>query len=149
MAALRFVSPERRWRAALMALPAAWFGWRVFLIAGPVAACAVGAALLALELPVMRTCLIVSDDGLVDRRALRVVRVSWQRLSGFRIDRPGGWWGGFCVVAICRDGTVIDLLSTRVYTRLPSSGHLDDLHRICWTLQDRMNSRGPDLPHDP
>lgn len=33
--ALRFVSPERRWRDAFMVLLAAWFGWRSFAMRGP------------------------------------------------------------------------------------------------------------------
>jgi PH (Pleckstrin Homology) domain-containing protein len=149
VSALRFVSPERRWRAALMVVPAAWLGWRVGVYAGAAAGAVVGAGLLSFALPIMRTCLIVTAEGLIDRRALRTVRVPWPAVTGFRVQHPSGPWGGFCVAAACRDGTEIDLLATRVYTRLPSSDHLDDLQRICWTLQERLATRGGNLPSDP
>jgi hypothetical protein len=51
-----------------MVLLAAWFGWRVFRYAGPVAACLVAVCLLGLAVPIMRTCLIVTDEGPIDRR---------------------------------------------------------------------------------
>jgi hypothetical protein len=121
-----------------MVVPAAWFGWRISLLAGVVAGCFVGAGLLSLAVPIMRTCLIVTDDGLIDRRAMRIVRLPWPEIADFRVGRPSGLWGGFCVVAVCRGGTGVDLLSTRVYPRLPSPGHLDDLQRISWTLQERL-----------
>jgi hypothetical protein len=63
------------------------------------------------------TCLIVADDGLTDRRAIRAVRLSWEQIADFRVQRPGWLWGGFCVVAGPQDGTDVDLLSARAYTR--------------------------------
>ena len=57
-------------------------------------------------------------------------------IAGFEVDRPGALWGGFCVVAVCRDGSTIDLMATRAYSRVPSARHLDELRRICWTLED-------------
>lgn len=141
LSTLRFVSPERRWRAAFMALPAAWFGWRAFHFTGPVAGCLVGGGLLSIAVPIMRACLIVTDESLIDRRAVRTVRVPWQQIAEFRVARPGGLWGGFCVVAACKDGAQIDLLSTRAYTRAPSARHLDELQRVCWTLEERLASR--------
>jgi hypothetical protein len=149
---LRFVSPERRWRAASLLLLAAWVMWRSLaftgslrlpgLIVGGVAT----AALLAGVLPVVRSCLIVSDEGLTDRRAFRRVRLSWPQISEFRVARPGGPWGGYCVVADCRDGTQVDLLSIRAYSRSPSSHHLDELHLICWTLDERRAAQHGDRP---
>ncbi len=133
-----------------MVLLAAWFGWRAFHYIGPLAGGLVAAALLSLAAPIMRTCLIVTDEGLIDRRAARTVRVPWQRIAGFRVDRPGWLWGGFCVVVDCTDGTRIDLLSTRAYTRAPSSRHLDELHRVCWTLEERLARwRGAGWPGSP
>lgn len=125
-----------------MAVPAAWFGWRAFVVIGPVAGCLVGGGLLSLAVPVMRNCLIVTDDGLTDRRAIRTVEVPWQRITGFGVERPGWLWGGFCVTVACKDGTQIDLLSTRAYSRAPSSRHLDELHRLCWTLEELLSTRG-------
>jgi hypothetical protein len=46
---IRFISPERRWRAAFMVPLAAWFGWRAFIYLGPVAGCLVAAGLLGLR----------------------------------------------------------------------------------------------------
>jgi hypothetical protein len=131
---------------------AAWFGWRAFhyagpiRYAGPVTGCLVPACMLSVAALIMRSCLIVTDEGLIDRRAVRTVRVPWQQIAEFRVERPGGPWGGFCVVAACRDGAQIDLLSMRAYSRAPSSRHLDELHRICWTLEDCLATRGQDLP---
>ncbi len=138
-----------------MVLLAAWFAWRAFNASGSVrdavtvVGCLVAAGLLGFVAPVMRTCLIVTDEGVVDRRAIRTVRVAWRQIAEFRVARPGGLWGGFCVVADCQDGSQIDLLSTRAYSRAPFSGHLDDLQRICWTLEDRLATRGEDPPSDP
>lgn len=103
MAVLRFVSPERRWRAGIMVVLAAWFGWRAYRYGGPVPVVAAGwvlaVAFLASVVPIMRSCLIVTEDGLTDRRAVRVIRVAFEQVSEFRVERPGGLWGGFCVVA--------------------------------------------------
>jgi hypothetical protein len=55
----------------------------------------VAAGLLSLALPIMRTCLIITDDGLVDRRAVQTVRLPWQQITEFRVARPGGLWSGF------------------------------------------------------
>jgi Bacterial PH domain len=133
--AFRFVSPERRWRAAFMVLPAAFFGWRALHYLGVIAGCLVCAGVLSLAIPILRNCLIVTDEGLTDRRAVRSVWLPWEQITGFRVDRPGGPWGGFCVIADRTDRTQVDLLSTRAYTRTPSERHLDELHRLCWTLE--------------
>ena len=105
LSALRFVSPEGGWRAAFMVLLAAWFGWRAFHYVGPVTGFLVPACLPSFVVPIMRSCLIITDEGLIDRRAVRTVRVPWRQIAEFRVARPGGLWGGFCVVADCRDGT--------------------------------------------
>ncbi len=155
MPTFRIVSPERRWRAASLVLLAAWVIWRAVRYAGPlhlaglVLGCLVAAVLLGFVVPVMRTCLIVSDEDLTDRRAVRRVRVAWPQVAEFRVARPGGLWGGYCVVADCRDGTQIDFLSIRAYSRAPSSRHLDELQRICWTLEECLASRGGNPPADP
>ncbi len=124
-----------------MAVPAAWCGWRVLLVFGPLPGFLVAAGLLSLTIPILRTCLIVTDEGLSDRRALRTVRVPWQEVTGFRVARPGWLWGGFCVIATRRDGQDVELLSTRAYFWVPSSQHLDELHRMCWTLEERLAAR--------
>jgi hypothetical protein len=125
-----------------MVLPAALFGWRAFHYVGHLAGFLVAVGLLSLALPIMRTCLIVTGEGLIDRRAVRTVRVPWRQITEFRVARPGGLWGGFCVIADCRDGAQIDLLSTRAYSRAPSSRHLDELQRVCWTLEERLAAGG-------
>jgi Bacterial PH domain len=144
-------SPERRWRAAASPVIAGVIGWvvtgsvqlglrdgipaglfpstRILLTAGAVA---IG---LALAVLIMRTRLVLTDEGLCDRRLFRVVRIPWELIAEFEIGRPGGLWGGFCVQAVRRDGARVDLMSTRAYSRIPSAGHLDELHRISWTLQ--------------
>jgi hypothetical protein len=142
----RFISPERRWRAAFMALPAAFFGWRAFVAIGPVAGYLVGGGLIILAVPIMRTCLIVTDEDLQDRRAIRRIRIPWSQVVEFQVERPGWLWGGFCVIAVCRNGTQIDLLSTRAYTRAPSERHLDELHRLCWTLTELLATRDQNPP---
>jgi len=83
-----------------------------------------------------RTHLAVSDEGLTDYRIFRVVRVPWHLIDRFEVSHPQDLWGGYCVSAACRDGTTIDLMSTRAYSRLPSGRHVDELHRICWTLEE-------------
>ena len=90
MPTFRIVSPERRWRAASLVLLAAWVIWRAVRYAGPlhlaglVLGCLVAAVLLGFVVPVMRTCLIVSDEDLTDRRAVRRVRVAWPQVAEFR-----------------------------------------------------------------
>jgi hypothetical protein len=96
-------------------------------------AVAVGLCLAAL---IMRTHLAVSDEGLADHRMFRVVRVPWQLIAGFEVGRPGALWGGFCVTAICRDNVTIDLMATGAYSLVPSAQHLDELRRICWSLEE-------------
>jgi hypothetical protein len=132
-----------------MSLPAAWIGYGVSRSAGTVAGYLVGVGLLSLAVPIMRTCLIVTDEGLIDHRAVRTVRIGWQQIAEFRVERPGGLWDGFCVVAARRDGAQTDLLSTRVYTRAPSERHIDELHRICWALDELLATHGENLPSDP
>ena len=94
------------------------------------------AAGLCLAVLVIRTHLTVSDMGLADHRLFRVVRVPWRQIAGFEVARPGSVWGGYCVTAACLDGRTVDLLSTRAYSRIPSARHLDELHRICWSLEE-------------
>lgn len=154
-AAFRFASPERRWRAACLVLLAAWLGWRGFHYAGPdpyvgqAAGGVLAGALAALAVPVARTCLIVGDIGVTDRRALRTVVVPWREITELRVGRPGGLWGGFCLIAERDDGTSADLLSTRVYSRAPSSRHLDELERFCWMLQEILAAHTASPPSDP
>jgi hypothetical protein len=153
----RIASPERRWRAATAVVIAGLVGWlvsgsihlgvrpatspglplgaRVGLIAAGVA---IGGWLAFL---VLRTHLTISDDGLADHRMFRVVRIPWAVIARFEVGRPGGPWGGYCVCAVCRDGTTIDLMSTRAYSRVPSAWHLDELHRICWSLDEVARTR--------
>ncbi|MFI5065857.1 MAG: hypothetical protein ACHP9Z_18030 [Streptosporangiales bacterium] len=101
MPTFRIVSPERRRRAASLVLIAAWVAWRGFRYAGPgqyagpVVGCLVAAGLLAWVIPVMRTCLVVTEEGLIDRRAVRSVRVAWLEITELRVARPGGLWGRF------------------------------------------------------
>jgi hypothetical protein len=124
-----------------MVVVAAWFGWRAYRDIGPAAGVLIGAAVACCAVPIMRECLTVTDDALVDRRAVRVVKLAWDQVAGFRVARPGALWGGFCVVADRLDGTHVDLLSTRAYTRAPSAQHLDELQRLCWTLEERLPGR--------
>ncbi len=149
---MRFVSPERRWRAATAPLIAPVLGW---VLAGSlrwglrsghapglplagriVVTCLAAAAGLCAAALIMRTHLAVGADGLADHRMFRVVRVPWRAITGFDVRRPRGWWGGFCITVICRDGTTVDLMATRAYSRVPSAQHLDELTRISWTLEE-------------
>ena len=154
---MRITSPERRWRAASAPLLALWAGWAVSGSIHPglradtppglpwtariIVCCAAVALGLGLAALVMRTHLAVGDEGLADHRMFRVVRVTWRQIEKFEIERPGALWGGFCVTAVCHDGTTVDLLSTRAYTRVPSARHVDELHRICWTLEEAARQR--------
>ncbi len=154
---MRIASPERRWRAAAAPLLAGLAGWvlsgavRLSLRPGGppglpvtarvIASCAAVAAGLGLAMLIMRTHLTVSDEGLADHRMFRVVRVPWPLITGFEVSRPKALWGGFCVTALCRDNSEIDLMSTRAYSRIPSGDHLDDLYRICWTLEEAAARR--------
>jgi hypothetical protein len=155
MPTFRIVSPERRWRAGSLVLLAGWLVWRASRYTGPwregglVVTGLVAAGLLACVIPAMKTCLIVSDEGLTDRRALRSVRLAWPQIEELRVARPGGLWGGFCIVATRRDGAEVDLLSTRAYSRVPFSRHLDELQRICWTLEECLATRQENPPPDP
>jgi hypothetical protein len=125
MPTLPFISPERHWRAASLVLLAAFLAWRAVRYAGPDRATVlaviglVAGLLLGFVIPVMRTCLLVTEAGLIDRRAIRTVRVAWPQIAELRVARPGGLWGGFCIVADCRDGTHVDLLSVRAYSLRP------------------------------
>lgn len=148
MPSTRFVSPERWWRAGLTVIAAGWLGWyaisRSASLAGIIVACIVVAGLVCLAVLTMRTHLAVSDEGVTDRRAVRIVRLPWQQIAEFSVARPGAFWGGFCVIAVCRDGSRVDLLSTRAYSRIPSARHLDELHRICWSLEAAASARSHD-----
>lgn len=148
---MRIASPERWWRAVLAPLIAGGAGWylagsfRLGLHAGtsrplPTAAriAVTGAALAAgaiLAVLTARAHLQVDEEGLADHRVFTVRRVPWQQVAGFEVGRPGALWGGFCVIADRRDGTTVDLMSTRAYSRLPSARHIDELQRICWSLE--------------
>jgi hypothetical protein len=148
---MRIASPERWWRAALAPLIAGWAGWylaggfRLGLSAGtsralPAAAriavtCAAFAAGAVLAVRTARAHLLVDGEGLADHRVFTVRRVPWRHVEGFEVGRPGALWGGFCVITVRRDGTTMDLMSTRAYTRVPSARHIDELQRICWSLE--------------
>jgi len=150
-------SPERRWRAATAPLIAGVIGWvlaeSVRLGTRPGAsqglpqaamiAVICGAVVIGLGLAVliMRTRLVVAAEGLADHRVLRVIRIPWEEIAAFEISRPHGLWGGFCVTVISPDGTTIDLMSTRAYSRIPSAGHVDELYRISWTLEQAAGLR--------
>jgi hypothetical protein len=62
--------------------------------------------------------------------------------GGFEVNRPRALWGGFCVTAACRDDATIDLMFTRAYSRVPSARHLDELQRICWSLEEAAKQAG-------
>jgi len=96
---------------------------------------------LGIAILIMRTCLVVSTDGLADHRIFAVVRIPWEDIAAFEVDRPKGLWGGLCVTAILRNGATIDLMSTRAYSRVPSGRHVDELYRISWTLEEAAGSR--------
>jgi hypothetical protein len=150
-------SPERPWRAAAAPLTGAVIGWilvdglRLGLRSGtspglPLAARIIvicGAAVIGLGVGVliMRTHLVVSADGLADHRIFRVIRIPWEDIAAFEIDRPKGLWGGFCVTAVLRNGATVDLMSTRAYSRVPSGRHIDELYRISWTLEEAAGLR--------
>jgi hypothetical protein len=154
---MRIASPERVWRAAAAPALATLIGWVVAdsvrlgfrpgaspglpLTSRIIVTGLAAAAGLCLAVLIMRTHLSVTNEEIADHRVFRVVRVPLQMITDFEVARPGGVWGGFCVTAICRDGTTIDLMSTRAYSRLPSANHLDELTRICWTLEDAVMKR--------
>jgi hypothetical protein len=144
-------SPERRWRAAsapVMTAAAGWIvagsvrlGFRPDSLGLPLADMILVTGLAAtvglwLAVLILRTHLTVDDEGLADHRMFRVVRVPWPVITGFDVNRPRGLRGGYCVCAVRGDGEPIDLLSTRAYSRVPSARHVDELHRICWTLEE-------------
>jgi hypothetical protein len=106
------------------------------IVIGSAAVIGLGIAVL-----IMRTCLVVSTDGLADHRIFRVIRIPWEDIAAFEIDRPKGLWGGFCITAVLRNGASIDLMSTRVYSRIPSGAHVDELYRISWTLEEAAGLR--------
>ena len=145
MPSMRIVSPERWWRAAAAPLIAGWLGYGLSRsgagITGIILCWLVVAAGLCLAILIMRTHLSVSDWGLADHRLFRVVRVPWPQVARFDVDRPGSAWGGYCVTVTCQDGKTIDLLSTRAYSRVPSTRHLDEVHRICCSLEEAAMSQ--------
>ena len=155
---MRITSPERWWRAAAAPLIAGWTGWavsgslRLGLRAGTsaevpltpriIVSCITAAVGLGLAALILRTHLTVGDEGLADHRMFRVVRVSWNVIAGFQVNRPSALWGGFCITAVRHDGATIDLMSTRAYSRVPSTRHLDELQRICWSLEEAAKLHG-------
>ncbi|HUA42540.1 MAG TPA: PH domain-containing protein [Streptosporangiaceae bacterium] len=154
-------SPERRWRAATAPLIAAVTGWilveSVHLGSGPatspglsltakvIVICGAAAIGLGAACLIMRTRLVITAEGLADHRVFRVVRIPWAEIARFEINRPGALWGGFCVTAVSRHGATIDLMSTRAYSRIPSARHVDELYRICWTLQEAADRRSEQI----
>lgn len=160
MVGMQFASPERRWRAVTAPLVAGVLGWVIALSfrlgyrpgAAPglpltvrltVTGLAVVIGLILAGL-IMRTHLEVDDEGLADRRLFKVVRLPWQAIVGFEVARPGSLWGGFCVAAICGDGTSVSLMATRAYSRVPSAQHLDELTRIRRSLEEAAAKRQPE-----
>ncbi len=154
-------SPERRWRAATAPLIAAVLGWLVAesvhlglrpgaspglpLVARVVVICGAAAIGLGVACLIMRTRLVITAEGLADHRVFRVVRIPWEQIARFEINRPSSLWGGFCVTAVSHHGSTIDLMSTRAYSRIPSARHLDELYRISWTLQEAADRRAEQI----
>jgi hypothetical protein len=154
---MRIASPERWWRAAASPLLAGWIGWylsgsfRPSLRPGAVpglplvariivTGLAVGIGLV-LAVLITRTHLSVSDDGVADHRIFRVIRVPWPLITGFEVGRPRALWEGFCVIATCGDGETVDLMSTRVYSRIASAQHLGELQRMRCSLEEAAAQR--------
>ena len=145
MREMQFYSPERWWRFATAPVIAGFAGWGFFasyglfgwLIAGCVGA-AVGGCPAALQL---RSHLSVTAIGVADYRMFRVVRLPWRDIAHFQVQRPAGLRAGFCITALCHGGARVDLLSTQVYSRVPSARHLDELHRICGILEEAGRNR--------
>jgi len=154
---MRLTSPERWWRAAAALVIAGTVGWVLsesihlgvrpdtspgLPLSARIAVIGVAFAVgVWLAILILRTHLTLRDDGLADHRIFRVVRVPWRVVARFEVSRPSGPWGGYCVSAVCHDGESIDMLSTRAYSRVPSTRHLDELHRICWTLNEAARQR--------
>jgi hypothetical protein len=67
----------------------------------------------------------------------------------WRASRYTGPWREGGLVATRRDGAEVDLLSTKAYSRVPFSRHLDELQRICWTLEECLATRQENPPPDP
>jgi len=103
-----------------MVLLAAWFGWRVSRYAGPVAGCLVAVGLLSFAVPIMRTCLIVTDEGLVDRRTVRTVRVPWQQIAEFRVAQNMARTSGGYGIRIREDAPAASVPSPRSRPAGPS-----------------------------
>ncbi|MHB1430584.1 MAG: hypothetical protein ACYCVZ_00490 [Streptosporangiaceae bacterium] len=148
MPIIEFVSPERYWRAGSVVLVAVLLGWRAAAYAGPdrAAMSLLGGLIAVVTLgfvgPALRARFVATDAMLIDRRAFRTVRLAWDQVAEFEVRRPGGIWGGYCVVAECRNGRQVDFLATMAFSRAPSARHLDELHRLCWTLEDRLGQLG-------
>ena len=154
---MRLTSPERWWRAAAALVIAGTVGWVLsesihlgvrpatspgLPLSARIAVIVVAvAAGLWLAILILRSHLTLGDDGLADHRIFRVVRVPSRVVARFEVSRPSGPWSGYCVSAVCHDGESIDMLSTRAYSRVPSTRHLDELHRICWTLNEAARQR--------
>jgi len=96
---------------------------------------------ICLAVLITRTHLSVSDDGLADHRIFRIVRVPWALITGFEVGRPRALWDGFCVIAACRDGATVDLMSTPVYSRVASARDLDELQEILRRLDQAATQR--------
>lgn len=130
----------------MLALGALWeFVVRQGTAAGIVAGCVLAAGLLAACWRITRTRLVADLLGLTDYRAFHTVRVGWDEIAGFEVDRPGGPWDGFCVRVLRHTGEPVDLLATRGYSLLPSGWGYDEVHRMMWTLQ-QLRAAGPGSP---
>jgi hypothetical protein len=154
MPAFRLAPNERFVRAGVLVLVALSVGWNSLGHSGlprlpvPVLSGALAAGLLSGAVLAMRSCLIITDEGVTDRRPLSVVRVPWPQVTGFRVAPSGALGGGYCIVVDRPDDRPVELLATRAGGRMALRNDLGDLDRLCWKLGELQRERPGKRPGD-
>ncbi|AGL19980.1 hypothetical protein L083_6470 [Actinoplanes sp. N902-109] len=132
-------SPERPYRAGLALVAGVAFLTHAAAADGlfdTVLNGLTGVAGVVLAWRVYATGVVLTPVAVRDIRVLR--RPSWptSEIADVTYGRPGGLWGGQCLMLTLRDGAVVPLLGSRVYAHFPIAAHPRWLAATAATLRD-------------
>jgi hypothetical protein len=113
-----------------------WYGVTAGSVGERLLMMAIGLAVLALSALSLRRGATFDHRGGVDVAGLRRMTFGWEQVADLYVGRPPGLLYGYCIVLSRKNGSERALLGTRVYSRLPSAKHHQELMSLAEKLRD-------------